>query len=115
MGVSPGPVLLGRGQSGMLFPLRNSLVSAESESGQAYPSCHILQYLPPSGLRKTVDGEAWHPGDGPDALERLRCYSWPGNIRELQSVLKQALLLASGTVLLPAFLLASTLEGPRPC
>jgi two-component system nitrogen regulation response regulator GlnG len=40
----------------------------------------------------------------PEALERLRGYSWPGNIRELQSVLKQALLQASGTVLLPAFL-----------
>ena len=33
----------------------------------------------------------------PEALERLRGYSWPGNIRELQSVLKQALLRASGT------------------
>src|SRR5437773_2825450 len=41
---------------------------------------------------------------GPEALERLRSYSWPGNIRELQSVLKQALLKASGPVLLPAFL-----------
>jgi two-component system nitrogen regulation response regulator GlnG len=40
----------------------------------------------------------------PEALERLRDYPWPGNIRELQSVLKQALLQASGTVLLPAFL-----------
>jgi two-component system nitrogen regulation response regulator GlnG len=40
----------------------------------------------------------------PEVLERLRGYSWPGNIRELQSVLKQALLRASGTVLLPAFL-----------
>jgi two-component system nitrogen regulation response regulator GlnG len=40
----------------------------------------------------------------PEALERLRGYDWPGNIRELQSVLKQALLRASGTVLLPAFL-----------
>jgi two-component system nitrogen regulation response regulator GlnG len=40
----------------------------------------------------------------PEALERLRGYSWPGNIRELQSVLKQALLRASGTILLPAFL-----------
>jgi DNA-binding NtrC family response regulator len=39
-----------------------------------------------------------------DAFEQLRAYSWPGNIRELQSVLKQALLHASGTVLLPAFL-----------
>jgi DNA-binding NtrC family response regulator len=40
----------------------------------------------------------------PEALERLHNYSWPGNIRELQSVLKQALLQASGPVLLPAFL-----------
>src|SRR2546428_505987 len=31
-------------------------------------------------------------------------YSWPGNIRELQSVLKQALLQTRGAVLLPAFL-----------
>src|SRR5207248_3325221 len=34
----------------------------------------------------------------PEALERLRAHSWPGNIRELQSILKQALLQASGTV-----------------
>src|SRR5438105_10377806 len=40
----------------------------------------------------------------PEALARLRDYPWPGNIRELQSVLKQALLQAHGTVLLPAFL-----------
>jgi DNA-binding NtrC family response regulator len=38
------------------------------------------------------------------ALERLRNYPWPGNIRELQSVLKQALLGASGPILLPDFL-----------
>jgi two-component system nitrogen regulation response regulator GlnG len=40
----------------------------------------------------------------PDALELLRNYSWPGNIRELQGVLKQALLQATGTVLISAFL-----------
>src|SRR5262245_45938055 len=40
----------------------------------------------------------------PEALERLRGYDWPGNIRELQSVLKQALLQARGTTLLPAYL-----------
>jgi two-component system nitrogen regulation response regulator GlnG len=45
----------------------------------------------------------------PEALERLRGYAWPGNIRELQSVLKQALLQARGTTLLPAYLPA--LEG----
>jgi two-component system nitrogen regulation response regulator GlnG len=47
----------------------------------------------------------------PEALERLGRYAWPGNIRELQSTLKQALLRASGTVLLPAFL-PETLESP---
>jgi two-component system nitrogen regulation response regulator GlnG len=40
----------------------------------------------------------------PEALQRLSSYHWPGNIRELQSVLKQALLRASGPVLLTAFL-----------
>ena len=40
-------------------------------------------------------------------------YPWPGNIRELQSVLKQALLRASGNVLLPAFL-PKSLAGPAP-
>jgi DNA-binding NtrC family response regulator len=40
----------------------------------------------------------------PEAMARLRAYPWPGNIRELQSVLRQALLRASGTALLPAFL-----------
>jgi DNA-binding NtrC family response regulator len=52
----------------------------------------------------------------PEAIARLRGYFWPGNIRELQSVLKQALLRASGTVLLPAFLpdLSGTPEAPGP-
>jgi two-component system nitrogen regulation response regulator GlnG len=40
----------------------------------------------------------------PEALARLRAYDWPGNIRELQSVLRQALLRASGGLLLPGFL-----------
>src|SRR6202171_2441951 len=50
----------------------------------------------------------------PEALERLGNYLWPGNIRELQSVLKQALLQASGTVLLPAFLPELSGGPPHP-
>ena len=34
----------------------------------------------------------------PEAFDLLRGYSWPGNIRELQSVLKQALLRVTGPV-----------------
>jgi DNA-binding NtrC family response regulator len=52
----------------------------------------------------------------PETMDRLRAYSWPGNIRELQSVIKQALLRASGTVLLPAFLpdLDRVTDASRP-
>ncbi|AGA31237.1 sigma-54-dependent transcriptional regulator [Singulisphaera acidiphila] len=40
----------------------------------------------------------------PEAMKKLREYSWPGNIRELQSVLKQAMLRSTGPVLVPEFL-----------
>jgi two-component system nitrogen regulation response regulator GlnG len=50
----------------------------------------------------------------PEAAERLQSYAWPGNIRELQNVLKQVLLRASGTVLLPAFLPEPLGDPGRP-
>jgi DNA-binding NtrC family response regulator len=40
----------------------------------------------------------------PEAVKLLQRYPWPGNIRELQSVLKQALLHATCPILLPDFL-----------
>src|SRR5215475_1517536 len=49
-----------------------------------------------------------------EALQLLCRYPWPGNIRELQGVLKQALLQASGTVLIPAFLPESLRAPPEP-
>jgi two-component system nitrogen regulation response regulator GlnG len=39
-----------------------------------------------------------------ETLVCLQNYTWPGNIRELQSVLKQAILQCNGAVLLPSFL-----------
>jgi two-component system nitrogen regulation response regulator GlnG len=47
-----------------------------------------------------------------EALVQLRSYTWPGNLRELQSVLKQALLRATGSVLLPGMLPELTTEPP---
>ena len=41
---------------------------------------------------------------GPEALARLQQYSWPGNIRELQTVLKHAMLHTLGPTLLAEFL-----------
>ncbi len=38
------------------------------------------------------------------ALDLLKQYSWPGNIRELQSVIQHAILVASGSVIVPDFL-----------
>lgn len=40
----------------------------------------------------------------PEALERLQAYRWPGNIRELQSVIREALIASTGPTLLPEFL-----------
>jgi two-component system nitrogen regulation response regulator GlnG len=52
-----------------------------------------------------------------EALDRLQRYGWPGNLRELQSVLKQALLRATGSVLLPNMLpeLAPAPSAPVTC
>lgn len=40
----------------------------------------------------------------PDAMKRLTDYSWPGNIRELENVIKRALILAKGNVISPELL-----------
>ncbi len=49
-----------------------------------------------------------------EALELLLNYRWPGNIRELQSVIRQALLQATGPILLPDFLPAELRESDEP-
>jgi DNA-binding NtrC family response regulator len=38
-------------------------------------------------------------GVSPESLRRLEAYSWPGNIRELQTVLERAILVAKGAVI----------------
>src|SRR4051794_15277134 len=48
-----------------------------------------------------------------ESLELLKRYSWPGNVREFQSVIKQALLQATGPVLLPEFLPESIRRRPE--
>jgi transcriptional regulator with GAF, ATPase, and Fis domain/tRNA A-37 threonylcarbamoyl transferase component Bud32 len=44
-------------------------------------------------LGRVVDGVS------PESMRRLEAYSWPGNIRELRTVLERALLLSKGAVL----------------
>ncbi|TWT90064.1 Nitrogen regulation protein NR(I) [Pseudobythopirellula maris] len=43
-------------------------------------------------------------GVAPDAMQRLLDYDWPGNVREMQSVVKQALLHCTGPVLMASAL-----------
>jgi DNA-binding NtrC family response regulator len=39
-----------------------------------------------------------------DSLELLQRYDWPGNVREMQSVIREALIVSAGPTLLPEFL-----------
>lgn len=38
-------------------------------------------------------------GISPEAMQRLLAYSWPGNIRELENIIQQALILAAGELM----------------
>ena len=49
-------------------------------------------------VKKEIEGVA------PATIETMRSYPWPGNIRELEGVLRQTLLQASGNMLAPEFL-----------
>jgi formate hydrogenlyase transcriptional activator len=49
----------------------------------------------------------------PRSMERLECYGWPGNIRELQNVIERAAVLARGSVLEIDDSLAVPMEAER--
>ncbi|HJT30792.1 MAG TPA: sigma-54 dependent transcriptional regulator [Pirellulales bacterium] len=53
-------------------------------------------------------------GVSPEAMQLLMRYPWPGNIRELQSAVRQSLLHATGQVLLPEFLPEEVRLGRKP-
>jgi transcriptional regulator with PAS, ATPase and Fis domain len=47
----------------------------------------------------------------PEALRLLMAYDWPGNVRQLESIIERALLLSEGEVVLPEDLPASVRAG----
>jgi DNA-binding NtrC family response regulator len=63
-----------------------------------------LPYLADRLLRDLASNRGREVRLDPAALESLRGYAWPGNLRELRNVLEQALLRASGPVLRPEHL-----------
>ncbi len=56
-------------------------------------------------------------GVSPEAMQILRDYAWPGNVREVQNVVRQAVLQTTGPILLPDFLPQAVRQhdqdGPR--
>jgi DNA-binding NtrC family response regulator len=48
-----------------------------------------------------------------DALSIIRSYRWPGNIRELQSVVRKSMLMATGPVILTEFLPAEIVKSSK--
>lgn len=59
-------------------------------------------------------GKDYVEGISPEATAILTAYDWPGNIRELQSVIRQSLLNASGPVIVPDFLPPEVREAVVP-
>jgi transcriptional regulator with GAF, ATPase, and Fis domain len=48
-----------------------------------------------------------------EAMEMMVHYSWPGNIRELQSVIRRAILMATGPVIVPELLPREVVAGEQ--
>jgi two-component system response regulator FlrC len=66
-------------------PLRGRPVAIEALAGEF--------------LRRAQEGDRRPGSFAPDALDKIRGYAWPGNIRELQNAVERAVLLADGEML----------------
>ncbi len=58
------------------------------------------------------EGGRTAPAISPAALDRLHRYHWPGNVRELRNVLRRAMLLTEGDLVLPSALHFEAAPGP---
>ena len=58
-----------------------------------------------SDFKKKVDGFS------PEAIQKMRRYAWPGNVREMQNAIERAVLLSDGPLIAPSDL---TLESAQP-
>jgi DNA-binding NtrC family response regulator len=56
-------------------------------------------------FKKKVDGFS------PEAIQKMRGYAWPGNVREMQNAIERAVLLCDGPLIVPSDL---TLESAHP-
>jgi two-component system response regulator AtoC len=50
---------------------------------------------------------------GPEALEKMKTWAWPGNLRELENVLERAVIIARGPVIMASEIAIENLENER--
>ena len=61
-------------------------------------ACHFLRQATRQSGREVI-------GFAPEAMVALKCHSWPGNVRELMAVIRRAVVIGDGTVVMPADLI----------
>lgn len=71
----------------------------------------LLEYCLKVGAREMNRNDC--EGISPEALELLKAYPWPGNVREMHSVMRQALLNSTGPVIVPSCLTPEITGGFR--
>jgi two-component system nitrogen regulation response regulator GlnG len=111
--------------------LRQEIEAGRFRADLFYRLNVFIIHLPPLRERREdipllIERFLQEPGTGaarvrsvaPDALERLMNYDWPGNVRQLQSMLKYAVIQAAGDILtldcLPASLRPELPVGEQP-
>jgi transcriptional regulator with PAS, ATPase and Fis domain len=72
-----------------------------------------IPLLVDSFLNKALTGGQRHDGISKEALGILMGYDWPGNIRELQSAIRYALIMARGKIILAQHLPAELTKAER--
>ncbi len=75
-----------------VIPIRLPNLRECSEDIQTIAENFLIQHASETGEPKLL---------APEVLKFLTCYSWPGNIRELQNVLERAVTMSRGDVILP--------------
>ena len=65
-------------------------------------------------LRKLAGTGGKPKSIGPGTMSLLEAYGWPGNVRDLENILRRATVVAKGQAILPADLPAEVVNGPAP-
>jgi DNA-binding NtrC family response regulator len=102
----------GRFRGDLLYRLNVVTISLPPLRERASDIPLLLQYFLTTVRKELHKTEI--EGISPEAVDLLQSYSWPGNIRELQSAVRQTVLKTVGPVIVPDFLPASVRGEASP-